>query len=611
MPFPTPEQARVIEHRGRPLVVIAGPGTGKTSTLVARMIRLLEEDRSRHVSFITFTRTSRRDTQRRLEQAFGQQVLKAPDALFPRTMTLHTFAKSIVHRFAHVVRWHHSFSVLVDQRGEKTLVLDEVLDDLAIEGDPGEVSRALSSVRSLQGWPEEFLLAPAARTELLAYYEKLLALYRALDMEGVVTYASNILDRAGGELPLVFLQIDEYQDLNPSDQRLVSLAASQRESEVVVVGDDAQSIYGFRFANYQGLRTLWGSPHWDREPLLDSQRLPAHILNAALDLIADRGYLGAEVRRKPQDGRKILTLQCTTSDVQLPALAAEIRKALAAESGAHPLQLRDILILCPTAAFVDRIVNELSVTYGIPAHKPTAVPISDHVCRTILLLRILANRDPLALRQWLPLIGLTEDEIRQFRRAALNQAVPYSDYCFAQPDKRLTTFEHHLDVLTAAATQVSSFRHALAMFQGYLFQDPFFELIRHHLPDETAPLPPFERLMQLAYQELGVLDADATISDDNRVLVATLHSAKGLEAEYVLCPWMNARFMPMEGRDPEEQRRLLYVGMTRAKRGLILLFHEEFDQVHKRRVGSTALSPFLRGIASHLDVRRVRKQDVA
>ena len=76
MPFPSEEQRYVIEHRGKPLIVVAGPGTGKTKTIVERMIRLLNEDSSRDISFVTFTRTSRSDTSKKLASEIEENDLQ-------------------------------------------------------------------------------------------------------------------------------------------------------------------------------------------------------------------------------------------------------------------------------------------------------------------------------------------------------------------------------------------------------------------------------------------------------------------------------------------------------------------------------------------------------
>lgn len=120
MPSISDEQAKVIAHRGDPLIVVAGPGTGKTSTLVERMIQLLKEDQAREVTFITFTRTSMRDTESKLVEAFGKEVFDQSQAEFPRVSTLHTYAKRFVHKYGRVVNVNPTFSLLIDSMGERT-----------------------------------------------------------------------------------------------------------------------------------------------------------------------------------------------------------------------------------------------------------------------------------------------------------------------------------------------------------------------------------------------------------------------------------------------------------------------------------------------------------
>jgi len=135
MGFPSKEQKTVIDHRGRPLIVIAAPGTGKTSTIVERMIRLLIDDPNREVSFITFTRTSRRDTDKKVRKEVGEDAFDETKVHFefPRISTLHTYAKSIVHKYASLIERDSKFSILIKDRNEHKILLNELIDDLKLE----------------------------------------------------------------------------------------------------------------------------------------------------------------------------------------------------------------------------------------------------------------------------------------------------------------------------------------------------------------------------------------------------------------------------------------------------------------------------------------------
>jgi hypothetical protein len=162
MPFPSEEQQSVIRHRGRPLVVVAGPGTGKTRTLVERMVGLLNENCNREVSFVTFTRTSRRDTRRRIECVLDASVLEETTFMFPRTSTLYTYAKSLVHRYVAGTGRSPNFSVLIKNKGETALVVDELISDLGLQLDTELACEGIRCFRSTNRWPVNF---PATSSE--------------------------------------------------------------------------------------------------------------------------------------------------------------------------------------------------------------------------------------------------------------------------------------------------------------------------------------------------------------------------------------------------------------------------------------------------------------
>jgi len=141
--FPDKHQRKVIEHRGCPLVVVAGPGSGKTRTLVERARVILTEDSESNVAFVTFTRTSRRDTKKKLESVLSaDEETEGRD--FPTVSTLHGFAKSIVHKAPAVVGLDHGFCVLVPDT-EQELILGEVIDDLSMTISSANLRKAVAS----------------------------------------------------------------------------------------------------------------------------------------------------------------------------------------------------------------------------------------------------------------------------------------------------------------------------------------------------------------------------------------------------------------------------------------------------------------------------------
>lgn len=605
MAFPSDAQSQVIRHRGKPLVVVAGPGTGKTRTLVERMISLLSEDPSRDVRFITFTRASRRDVCSRLEGLFGEAVCEQSDVIFPKASTLHAYAKSITHRHATALGRRPDFSILCESTGEKSLVFKELACDVGMDTDVAGLSSAVLCLRCTGDWPDQCPLSESERLQAKHQLGKLLAFYNSFDMEGLVVAACEIVSNHTLPRPQVFLQVDEYQDLNPLDHRLVNLAASDPWSQVVVVADDAQSIYGFRYAHLQGVRELWESDDWDHIRLADCHRLPAHVLNAALAVMAGESYVGAAMNKKPNSGRRITTYQCTSSDLQVKVVACRIRQIMS--HGTQEASYGDFLLLCPTGTLVDRVVTRLNDEFEIPAHKPTSSTITSEYWRLLLILRILNNEDALAFRQWLPIVGVTEGAITTSRRNAMLTGADLVGCWRTIRDPCVDSFFTQISRVRSAVDDVQRFLFALRAIHGVRTPDPFSEYLSTMYRDRS--IRSFGPLIRHIYEEFGVIDTGEHILAEDKVLVATLHSAKGLEADYVFCLWMNSTFMPLNGRDVSEQKRLLYVALTRARKDLVITFNERFDADARRRLRERAMSPFLREIRQHLDVIRMRARD--
>ncbi len=606
MPFPSREQELVINHGGSPLIVVAGPGTGKTRTLVERMIRILQEDPSREVSFVTFTRTSMRDTERKLIRALGETILEDTNIDFPRVSTLHTYAKSIVHRHGHLIDQISSFSILLDSHEESGLVINEVVNDLSLDLPIEEVSDAISMVRACRNWPEQFNASDIEKQAIIEGFNTLLKIYRTLDMEGVLLSACEILENLHVSLPQIFLQVDEYQDLNPVDQEFVSHLSSHPSSQIVVVGDDAQSIYGFRQANFDGVRDLWESESWERICFPDSFRLKPHILNAALDLLKGTEYLGSMINRKAPDNKKITVLQCTTQNIQIEAIARDITNKiqLSQENPERELRLNDFLVLCPTGTQVEQVVNSFNNDYDLPSKSPQKPSIPVDYRNLLLVLRMASTSDPFALRQWLPIIGFSQQEITQLRLQVIDLESDFFEYITNIDDVRISTLNQEMNCIRESSQTHISLLTALEEVNQLIIPPSFSDLLSTCVNDDGF-LTSLNSIVQMIYEHLGILDGGQIVEDDERILVATMHSSKGLEASYVYCAWVSSTFMPLPGRDPDEQKRIMYVALTRAKEDILFTFPERYDRDSNRRLGREVMSPFLEEISNHIELIRI------
>jgi superfamily I DNA/RNA helicase len=604
-----------MDHRGKPLVVIAGPGTGKTSTLVARMVELLLENQSRNISFVTFTRTSRRDTWNKLAKTFNGLLSEDSEAGLPRVSTLHAFAKSLVHRNSSVLGRTSYFSVLVRSR-ERPLILSEVISDLGFEVSLDEIDSELDKYRSTDSWSSESLLTLDEKQRMLEHFEKLLDFYNTFDIQGLVSSACEILTDSSVPTPPLYLHVDEYQDLNPIDQRFVKLAASHPDSQVVVVGDDAQSIYSFRHANPNGLKDLAQSQDWEKVYFKECHRLPTHILNAAQDLVHDKNYLGACIKRSSSTEKKIPTYMCSSDNYQAIAIAKLITFFLSSRKArdGSDLTYNDFMVLCPGNQFADRMTTILE-NNSIPTKRPLSQgEIPDDYWRLLLVLRILNRRDNLAFRQWLSEAAFSSQEITCIRHSSMEANESLFDYCGRLNDKRLKILYDTIYILNSRDRELKDLLEILRRSPDLLPTSDLFPEVWLTVDEAAESSSTFGDIIGYVYQKFGLIDSETDVPEEDCVLVTTLHKAKGLEAEFVFISWLEDRYMPSQRmlRNPdtkEEALRLLYVGMTRAQQELVFTFLNRHEQ-GVGRLREKAMSPFLHKIRHHLDIRDCTKTEL-
>jgi len=392
--------------------------------------------------------------------------------------------------------------------------------------------------------------------------------------------------------------------------KLINLASSTPSSKVIVVGDDAQSIYGFRNANPSGIRELWNSSEWEHLHFPNCHRLPINILRASQALISDCNYLGAQVNIPDDNGKKILTLQCTTSDLQIEAVAYNISKIIKSRKrkDGNPLSYKDFMILCPYNNFVSKVSNSLTNKFEIQTKQREKSKIPDDHWRLLLVLRMLQNKDSLALRQWLDIIGITPVKIRQYRTEALRNNKSLYSYCSSLEDNSIKEVFKHIEILLKSKNDIESFRKELIDFPYLNIDNTLFPEVGITINEVTKQPNSIGKIIQLIYEKFGIYDTEDEISEEDKVLVTTMYSAKGLEAEFVFIMWLNSTFIPAKHRNQDEELRVLYVAITRAKQDVILTFHERFDNF--RRLKEQAMSPFLKKIYDYLDIKRIKKSDL-
>ena len=597
------------------MVVVAGPGTGKTATLVARMIAMLEQDRSAPVALITFTRLSRRGTYRDITKKVAELSEKLPDTDVPRIATVHTFAKGIVHTYAAEAGLHRDFHVLVEDMGETKIIVVEACEDLSLAIPLELICKMLAEeLDSGVLVPPPGLSAEDAR-RVSDRFDALCRFYNAIDIRALVTKATQVISAHRERLANLCLHVDEYQDLNAMDQELVRCLARDASRQVVCVGDDAQSIYGFRHAHAQGIQELFADKGWEPLQFTECVRLPEHILRSSQQLLqrSTKRYLGsATVPTIAADSNRVPLTRFTGSDIELKGVIAKLMhlKDNGRKRNGQSLEWKDMMVLCPSGTIVTQFSRELEHA-GIPTKVRTRFQITPAQWNVLLLLRLGAGDDALALRQCLSIVGMDAPTMAGLRRDGERAGVSLFEPARRSSNQTIALLLQAINLLRQATAGPEVFLNQLQAVPG-------IEVTPTTLQDLGLTVEALgegrvrpRNLLGAIYEHLGLFESGEDISDEDRVLVTTVHSSKGLEAEFVFVVRLDARLMPQPGRDPEEQRRVFYVAMTRAKQQLFFSYHERWDPNSKRRLTTEARSPFLNDILATLDETRVAVKDVA
>jgi DNA helicase-2/ATP-dependent DNA helicase PcrA len=579
-----PEQRAAATHAGGPLLILAGAGTGKTTTLAARVAWLIERGTApERIMLLTFTRRAAREMLERV-----------------RTMTRHragvlggTF-HSVAHRF---VRMHSSSLGLAP--GFAVLDAGDAADLLALireeQGCASErrrfprpstlldiYSRTVNCQRALSEvvaesfpWCEDHIEAIAALFK--AYVQRKRSL-GALDLDDLLLHwralAQDELIGQTIEGAFDHVLIDEYQDVNGLQVEIVR-ALRRGRCELTVVGDDLQAIYGWRAASAEHILSF-GAQFRDTTvvTLERNYRAGQPILETANALAADFKHAYRKRLRSTRDGgfRPSLVF---CRDEQAQAVEVCDRVLEAREQG---MDLRRQAVLMRTSHDSDLLELELArrqipfVKYGGLRYLEAA-----HVKDLIALFRLLDN--PRYELAWFRLLQLVEGVGPVTARKALDGGFD------ALPASARPTADSLLAALDAARKAPG------AGAQAEILRDALAPLIEDRYPDAAVRMQDLDRLVEAARQahDLGHFAAELALDppqssadlagpphlDDDYLVLSTVHSAKGLEWEAVHVLALYDGNFPADmacgsAEEIEEERRLLYVAITRARRQLHL-----------------------------------------
>ena len=634
-----PEQRAAVEAMDGPVLVLAGAGTGKTRVLTTRFAHILLTGRAApgQVLAVTFTNKAAREMRERVSGILGRPA----EGLW--LGTFHALCARMLRRHAPVVGLTSGFTIL--DSDDQLRVLKQVMDAAHVDQKrwaPPVLMGMIQRWKDRAQTPDRVTAADEGdfaggqSRALYAAYQARLAQLNTADFGDLILHMTEILRNHPDILAQYhrmyrYILVDEYQDTNLVQYLWLRLLA-QGHKNICCVGDDDQSIYSWRGAEIENiLRFEKDFPGAVIVKLESNYRSTAPILGAASGLIAhNEGRLGKTLRpgRDDASGDPVEVISLWDSDEEARMVgdrSAELRR------DGH--KLAEIAILVRTSAQT-RAFEERMITLGIPYRVVGGLRFYERqeIRDAIAYMRVLHQpADDLAFERIvnLPRRGVGDVALRAMVASSREQAIPLALAA---------------EQLSAAGVLKGKMRVALAdLFQGFgrwreqlsrdghvltiatlLDESGYMEMWRQDKsPDAPGRVENLKELIRaladfdtlaLFLDHVALVMENEQNSDDDKLSMMTLHGAKGLEFDTVFLPgWEEGLFPSQRTLDEggqkglEEERRLAYVGLTRARKRCVVSyaanrrlyanwqssipsrFVEELPEAHVTRQGSAAM----------------------
>ncbi|MBI2957135.1 MAG: UvrD-helicase domain-containing protein [Acidobacteria bacterium] len=614
-----PAQRQAAVATDGPLLVVAGAGTGKTRVITYRIAYLIEQGKARpeEILAVTFTNKAAEEMRERIEQLVR--------GAGPWTSTFHSFCARLLRREAPAVGLPRDFSIYDDDDQERlvrALLKEQGEDDRAwvARGLLERISRAKIAGRTPVDWAESRNPEERHRAEIFSRYQQGLRAARALDFDDLLLEAVRALVehpevRRRWQQRFRYLHVDEYQDTNRPQYELIRLLAPPSSPNVCVVGDEDQSIYAWRGADYGNIFRFEQDFPSTRVILLEQNyRSTQPILDVATTVIQHN------LSRKPKvlwtaspEGPKVRFYEVADAQSEARFVAERLWSYQREEPGGRAA------VLYRTNAqsrLYEEALRQLDLRYrlvgGFSFYKRAEV--------RDLLAYVRAARNPRDEQSVLRILNVPPRGIGPMTVEALR----------ADARERGLSLWEALEV--SSKEQLERFARLMRGLRDTIESKPFPEALEEILrtsgyekwlteqdtPEAEGRLGNLHELIAAARESEArgepleeFLDRAALVSDADDydaaagITLMTLHSAKGTEFDTVFLVGLEEGLLPHSralesDADIEEERRLCYVGMTRAKTELWLLRARQRRSWASGEAQETEASRFLREIPDEL-----------
>ncbi len=594
-----PAQREAVTHRDGPLLVIAGPGSGKTRVITRRAAYLVRAGvPARNVLAITFTNKAADEMKRRItELGVGAGMW---------VYTFHALGVRLLREYGALVGLQPNFTIYDEDDSlravKEAVALARVGEDLRPDEIRAAISRAKNELRTPEAarqaahWPEQIAVA-----EVYAAYEQILAARNAVDFDDLLLRVAALLRdhadvRARLNIRFRYLLIDEYQDTNLA-QYLIARHLSEQHGNICATGDPDQSIYAWRGADIRNILEFERDfPNARVVRLEQNYRSVGHVLAVASRLIAcNRRRKHKALWTAQGEGVPVEVWQFSDSDAEAARVAEFI-----AEQHAAGRPYSDVAITYRVNA-VSRGLEQALRDRGIPYRIARGLEFYNRreIKDTLAYLKLIVNpADDAALLRIInvPPRGIGATTVERLRILGHERGRPLLELLRdadaralfgAGAARRLTAFAALYDRLAALDTTAVSeavsavlrqtgLEDALRQERDAGGEDRLAnvqELVTAALKYEQDAAEP--SLLDFLQRVALTSEQDAVDERAGAVLLLTLHAAKGLEFPVILLVGLEQGLLPHERAlrgdgDLEEERRLCFVGCTRARERLIL-----------------------------------------
>lgn len=601
-----PEQRRAVETTDGPLLIQAGAGSGKTKTLTHRIAYLIGTRRATpfNILAVTFTNKAAKEMRERVALLLGESADNR--GFMPYMGTFHSICVRLLRQDGEHVGIPRSFVIFDEtdrqaavKQAAKQLMIDEKAFPVRV------LASQISSAKNDTLSPAEYeavTASPVQRAAAQVYpvYEQVLRQAAALDFDDLINRTVNMLQtvpaiRTKWQQQFRYIMIDEYQDTNTAQYKLVKLLTNQ-DHNLAVVGDDWQSIYSWRGADFRNILNFEKDyPDGAVIKLEQNYRSTNSILKAAHSIITkNQQRSDKELWTSAGDGLPVQMLQVHSERLEGETIMRRIRTAVDAGSR----QYKDFAILYRTNA-QSRSIEETFIRYGVPYRIVGGTRFYDRkeIKDLVAYLRLIYQpEDRVSFERIVnvPARGIGPKSLENFydwQRSngfSLGEALERAVQCGMVTGKAKKGLADLGDMFAALRKLMDDTMPA-ALIDSLVRRLDYLQYLDDGTPQGESRQENVKELIGVAqsYQDVGLsgfLEEVALISDldqadfnGDSVTLMTLHAAKGLEFPVVFMTGMEETIFPhsralYDQSEMEEERRLCYVGMTRAREELYLLY---------------------------------------